>query len=442
MELSARDLANVLWVVAAIGALLAWPTSREGLQRVLQALFASPIVVALGTLTLYIGLCIFGLAKIGLWQPSDLALTLIWLVGSAFLAALTTKEIADHPLSLRKMLRDLIGVALVLQFIAGAYSLSLWTELLLVPVIFFLALVGELALRERRTWSVAILAYGLLAVIAAVFLYNGAAQAIANLDEFASLETVRDFVLPVALSAILAPALVFLAHYMTFERLYNGSRTKIPDASLRRYAMFSAIRAFGFNHVSVARFYRGVHQGLFDDRVGVSARIAELQRRMLREANPPAVDSAQGWSPYLASRFITTFGLEAHDYRPAFDRWSANSKALDVGARNLSAFFEFFVEGDEHIARRLRLSAYVDTKEVTPAFEERFLAITEALTRRAISDEAAVTVSDRVRALQPFKLIAEGRAISLRIDNDAVTSGGSIRRTFVIDFEANYELAL
>lgn len=443
--LSDRDLATLLWGTVVVGVALLYPPTRKSLLGVIRALLASPIVTALGTFTLYLSGIVWLFAKAQLWRLSDWPITLLWLVGTAFIAVLTTKEAADKPRSLWLMLRDLVGVAIVLQvfalalqFIAETYTLPLLVEIALVPVIAFLAMLSAFAAREARSRPVAALANGVLAVIGLVFLVTGVLGAITHWRDFASIETARLFLLPLALSAALAPALFVLAHYMTLERIYSGSQFKITDPALRAYAMRRTLFAFGFQHKRIARFYH-VGFGAYPDRTSIDAGVAQVQQQRRREANPPQIDPAEGWSPYLASRFLSADGLEASDYREFSERWSARSGQLDLDPRRFAAFLEYYVEGDENVARRLRLAAYVEPDVDGAAMRTRFADISATLITAAISAQAASACREEVERLQPFVVSVEGRELTFRIDEEGVPHGASIVRTLTIDCRAGFD---
>ena len=437
--MSVREIVGVACLALLFAGLLLWPRTRTSGVVVLKALIAKPIVIVLGLLTLYLGVCIAGMHEIGLWQPRDWSLTLYWLVGSAFLTILSTKEIAESPLKVSALTRETLTIAVVLQFIAGAYSLAWWVELALVPIVAFLAMVAAIAERERRTRSVSILANVLLAAIGLIFLYNGAASAISNWSEFATIETVRVFFLPIALALAFIPARIGLAHYMTFERLYNGSRMRTSDASVRRYAMTRALMAFGFDHHRAERFYRGAGPDAFLNQASVDARIAELKRRMRLEARPPAVDPRDGWSPYVASRFLSDQGTVAEDYRPLLTLWQANSKPLTTGSDRFSALIEYHVEGDERIAGRLRLSGYVEPREDGPVFRGKFNALAKALATAAIDSAAGELLAARLESGGDFTFAISERSISFRIDNDAVAGGGARELELFVDCRGGYD---
>ena len=219
----------------------------------------------------YVGGWLWIFEKIGLWRLSDWPATLVWFVGTALVSIFSTKEYAERPITLWELIRGELGVVVLVQFIAGAYSVRFALEFVFVPLIFFLALIGAFAMRKPETASVGCIANALLALIVVGFILYGVVRAVFDLANFASLDTARDFFMPIALSVSLTPALLTLAYYMTFERLSVKARWVFPVESLRRYTMARVLIALRFSPERVARFFLGLHRGELSDRASVDA---------------------------------------------------------------------------------------------------------------------------------------------------------------------------
>lgn len=437
---SDRDLAYLLWLVVPAAVFLMLRSGRRAVAPVAASLLSAPIVVVVTLALTYVGSWLWLLEKISLWRVSDWPETALWFFGTALVSIFNTKEYAERPVTLWELIRGELGVVVLVQFIAGAYSLPFALDFVLVPVIFFLALIGALAMRKPETASVGCIANGLLALLSIGFILYGAIRAILDLTNFASLETARDFFMPIALGVSLTPALVALAYYMTFERLGVQARYVFPNEALRRYTMARVLIALRFSPERVARFFLGLHRGELADRDAVDARLANLRDLLRREADPTPVDPAEGWSPILASRFLAKEGLEARNWRNTFDRWTANAPAVNVGRGHYSAFFEYYVEGDEHVARRLRLVGYVQPAEDTPAYRERFVVLALVLASAAIGEDSRAALEAPLQRHEPFEVVIENRLVSFRIDTEGVANGASVRVAFKIDFQPGYDL--
>ena len=113
---------------------------------------------------------------------------------------------------------------------------------------------------------------------------------------------------------------------------------------------------------------------------------------------------------------------------------------MDVGKTRFSAFFEYFVEGDEHVARRLRLVGYVLPAEDTTLYRERFVSLALALGATAIGEDACAKIAVPLQAHSAFELMVQTRFIAFRIDTEGVANGASIRVVFNIDYRSEYDL--
>jgi hypothetical protein len=423
MELTSREVATLLWLAFAIGAACINRTLRGGLGAILRVLFIRPILKVLGVALLYTLLCTILLAQLAIWRLENLKTTLVWAITFGFVTVLDYSRLLEDRLFFRNILRETLGATVILIFLIESYTLSLWAELILVPIVTLLTLVYARPPANPDHQIAHRLVGWLLTMLGLGYLIYSINQAIADWRGLATVQTAREFVLPILLSIMFLPFLYGLKVHGTYQQVFSGLRFAIPDKGLRRYARWRAILAFRFDLDYLKRWRRIMlvqHPASKDD---IKASIGELRRIRAVEKTPPIVPPDEGWSPYLAKEFLAGEGFETEDYHRSYDdEWRCASRRLKVQERVLAPALTYYVTGCERAATKLLLELDVFNCEDPTIADERFWQCAAALLRCATSAEAAQEIASMIgegeRAAVEFRhwqieLVKEDRQSSI-----------------------------
>ena len=180
----------------------------------------------------YEGLVVFIFYTVGLWHWWMLKDTLFWLFGTAVILFLNTTKATEEKHYFRKVALDNFKFAVVLTFIINLYVFNLITELLLVPVVAFLAMLGAVAATKTEFKPAKRLINGIMAAIGIAFVAYAVVGIATNFHGFATLKNFEDFMTPVVLTLTLLPFIYFLALYsaMVAVRL-AGYATRVRQAT-------------------------------------------------------------------------------------------------------------------------------------------------------------------------------------------------------------------
>ncbi len=174
-----------------------------------------------------------------------------------------------------------------------------------------------------------------------------------NFQEFANLDTLRDFAVPALLSLMYLPFLYAVLLYMAYENAIIGMKIKFKDNRLRHYAALRAMVVFGGKIELLQRFKRNMNQADELNRATIDETIKEVWETYKREKNPPHVPWEHGWSPFTAQDFLETEGLKTNDYHRFVRDWLADSPSATIGDGYLPSHVTYRIYGTEHIATRL-----------------------------------------------------------------------------------------
>jgi hypothetical protein len=232
-----REVAAAIWLVLFMG----WALGKADIRRSLAALVRSfchvKIIVPVCLMVLYTAAIVALLATVSFWNISLLKDTIVWFCVSAMAMMMRFVTSRDPGNIFRKVLVDNIKVIIVLEFLVNTYTFPLVVELILVPVLTFVAMLGAFADYDKKYSAVSKLIKGLQVVVGFVILGIVVSRAISDLQNLKSLDTFRSIALAPVLCLLFSPFLYAVVLMSKYEQVFlrlNLGREK--ETKLRRYA--------------------------------------------------------------------------------------------------------------------------------------------------------------------------------------------------------------
>lgn len=431
LDLSNREIATLIYLGLLLAAVLLWKKGRPLALDVVRAFFVLQLAQVWMLMSLYVAVCVWLLTWLNLWEWPNLKSTLLWWLTVGFTSIFEAQRFKDKPHMLRKLVRDAFTLSAVVLFIAELVSFPLWVELLMLPPLVFLTLL--IAVGEHQTDKPGVsrapkLLRGLRMLAGLTILSFSYWLVASSVTEFWSLNTLREFGLPLLLWLMFVPFIFLLAVYMTYEEAFIHLQTRPKQTSIVCYARWRALFAFGWNIDGVKRLARDIRGRDIAARQGIKEAIREIKRLLKIEKNPPAVTRAEGWSPHAARLFLEEYGLVTDDYHRTQLEWFAHIPSVKLNDKVLADRISYYLTGNERAVTRLRLalegSNQNDTKEAQCAFDERALT----LLAKTFDAERATTIYFRAQASEPEALVIDGIQVSLaRSDWGGARLGGYVR---------------
>lgn len=428
MDFTNREIATLIWFGAIIAAIFIAPKIRGSALAVLRALSQRIFVIVFSIAGLYVAACVALLAKSGIWTPNHLKTTLWWVATVGFVSMFHINRIDEDRTYFQKALRDILGFAPAFIFLIESYSFPLLVEIFFVPLMAFLGMMLAFADRPEHAPAKTFLT-NLTALIGISLLGYALYQTARHWVEFATVETLREFLIPFQLSLMFLPFLYVMSVYTVYERVLASLRWSVKDDRLRRYAKWRAILHFRFNLDLLKRWHRLIGLERPEDREALRASIREVMLLYAREKNPPDVSPAEGWSPYAAMAFLAKEGIESGDYHRIYDRWQSSSKFLKLDQKALSNSIVYYVEGSELVADELTLELMVNHIELREDADARFLSICQLLMRKALGDDAAALLPP---SLQNLSIEFKRSRVRLETEEWTINKFSSYQRTLTI----------
>lgn len=438
MEFTNRELATLIWLGVIIAASLIFRQVRPSALGVLRAFFQPKLMTVFGLAGFYVAACAWLLATFDVWEWSNLKTTIWWGVTTAFVSMFDLNRIDEDKTYFAKTVRDTLSVGTIVVFIAEFYAFALWAELLLLPLIALLAGMKAVSDHKPETAAAGRLVGGMLVLIGLIYFGYSAYQTVTHIREFATLDTLREFGVPILLSILFLPLLYVMSVFVVYENVFLGLRFGMPDEDLRRFAKRHAILRFGFNLELLKRWRRQVLNEGVADREAIRRSTREVKTGRRREIDPPPVDFSKGWSPYSAQIFLRDDGLATNDYHRSFESWWASTPLVEIGDDPFPDNIAYYIEGDEETVKQVRLKLNVNSPDGGKEAERRFYDLSWRLLAIAVSDRARDQLSPLIGANDTLNEIVDGSRVRLVRDEFTGIRGG-YSRMLIIDHSADSE---
>jgi hypothetical protein len=266
-QFSSREVALFAWGAVALLAMLGNPGLRVSLYRLARATL-NPLIAgpALG-LAVYTAVIVFALAELGVWSAAVLKDTVYWY---AFVGLVMFGRSASDNAPTRywgSLIREHFAVIVLFTFVINTYTFPLPIELLLVPLILAITLLGTVAELKPEHAPVARFTGFLQGLIGWGILGVAAAKAVGDTEALTADAVVGGVLLPLVLTVCAMPYMYAVAVYSAYNRLWVWTGFRHPPQlarymrrrvlgvaglSLDRISRLSAIKPFEFMQIQSA----------------------------------------------------------------------------------------------------------------------------------------------------------------------------------------------
>lgn len=400
-----REIAAAAWIVLILGLVSIKKDVRSSLFGVVRAVADRKLLIVFGAFAGWIGVLSWLASLTGLWTSNQGVPTVVWyFVGGLPLLfrAFDAKEGTQH---FRGYATAVISGTALIEFIYVAKTFSLSTELILTPIVTFIALLAVVSERDPEHAAVNKLLTWVLAITALTILWHSVSQIWAVPETFFTIETARSFTLPIYLTIFSIPFFYALHCYSHIEgaRIQIDLKTFQSD-ELKAYAKKRFILTFMARPWLLRRATRQFH--IMPARVAadVDKIIQDILHYERQEENPPEVDDLEGWSPFAAREFLADEGLRTNDYHASGDgeEWWSGVAARDLDEGILPSIGNYSFSGIEGIVKKLKFRGHFVDQYVSDEALAEFSRLAEKLCEKALKGNV-ITVRERVARRESFE---------------------------------------
>ncbi|GEM_PF-5581890 len=257
-DFSSRELASVAWGSLLLLVVLRSKVLREGLFAVFKVIFTRPIIKWSSLMITYVCLICYLFNQLGMWRLPDIKPTFLWLISAGlYMVYRSVKETPSPAALVGGIFREGFNIAVILEFLVSKYTFSIYLELVLVPVAFFLIFISSPSKTDDPRAKLAVnFANSALSWIGLFLLVRSLVIVVTELSDFWSFQTAHAFLLPMALSLSFLPflwiVLTHTAYGHVFMRLGVFSKSLEKTTCLKFWMFWE----FGFRYYEVWNWWQ------------------------------------------------------------------------------------------------------------------------------------------------------------------------------------------
>ena len=236
-----REIATAIWVLVIFILILFKRDIRKTVLNVIKAFIK--ILPSIFLMIAYTTGIVIILYRVNFWNVSLLKDTIVWFCLTGILMSVISVTSKTDQNLFRKLIIDNIKIVMVIEFIVNTYTFSLAVELVIIPIVTFIVILGVVAETNERFSIVAKLTNGLQIIIGIVILIYAISNVVSDYQNFGSLDTLRKFLLPILLTVLYLPFIYFMLLFSTYELLFMRLNLGYEKSKkLKRYAKSKIIR--------------------------------------------------------------------------------------------------------------------------------------------------------------------------------------------------------
>lgn len=386
--LNNREIASAIWMLL----FAAWAFSkrevRSAFGSALDAFAKKVILVPFSLLIIHTLASVWVLNQIGIWDSAQTKNTVLWFVGVAAVSFFRINKIADDRHYFKNAIKDNLKIIVFIEFLVTFYTFNLVAELVFVPFMVFIGALLAVSQTDEKYILVQKVLSKLIEIIGISIIFYTAYMLVIDFNDFAQVQTVLDFSVPIALSILLLPLIYIFHVYMVYEGVFVRMQFSIKDEKLRAYAKRSAIIKYKLDLSALRRWADALHRESIVASSDVDKLHKEIARLEAEENNPPVVPFELGWSPYKISSVLETAGLKVGHYKKLYeDDWFASSPYLEIGKGVLPNNIAYYLEGNRFAVTKLKLKMNINEQEQSAEAHSILCDLASALHLHALGSE-------------------------------------------------------
>lgn len=213
-----REIALLFWIALIVLAVLL-SKLRKSLVPIFKILTSKMFLIIFSLIGAYLYGIILLLKNLEVWQTSNLKDVLFWLFSVGLILVFKINE-AKSNAYFKGIFLSAIKWTIVLEFVVNLYSFNLFSEIIILPVLVFLALTQAVAEMDEKHKVVSKFLQNIIAVAGLSIFFYSLYKTIVNFDDVLTFQNLVSFLLPSTITVLFIPFVYFLALYSTYESYF------------------------------------------------------------------------------------------------------------------------------------------------------------------------------------------------------------------------------
>lgn len=278
-----REIALLLWIAVIVLAVLL-SKLRKSLVPIIKILTSKMFLIIFSLIGAYLFGIIFLFKQLDVWQNSNLKDILFWLFTVGLILVFKIND-AKSNAYFKGIFLSAIKWTIVLEFIVNLYSFSLFTEIIILPVLVFLTMTQAVAEMDEKHKVVSKFLQNVIAIAGlSIFTYS-LYKTIVNFDDVLTFQNLVSFLLPSTITILFIPFVYFLALYSTYESYFIHLDFMIIKKDKVKQVKKLILRIANINLDKLLRIKEHFDKRVFYDDTDLKDYVQELSKKHTSKFN-------------------------------------------------------------------------------------------------------------------------------------------------------------
>lgn len=272
-----REIALLFWIALIVLAVLL-SKQRKSLVPIFKILTGKMFLIIFSLIGAYLYGIILLLKNLGVWQSSNLKDVLFWLFSVGLILVFKIND-AKSNAYFKGIFLSAIKWTIVLEFIVNLYSFSLFTEIIILPVLVFLAMTQAVAEMDEKNKMVSKFLQNLIAVAGLLIFSFSLYKTVINFDAVLTFQNLVAFLLPSTITILFIPFVYFLALYSTYESYFIHLDFMIVKKDKVKEIKKLILRIANINLDKLLRIKKNFEKRVFYDDTDLKDYVQEISKK-------------------------------------------------------------------------------------------------------------------------------------------------------------------
>lgn len=246
-SISTREISLLFWGFLFLGTILVLSKGYKDLGYLIKLIFSKILIYCYIFIGLYISLIYFLLKKTIFWDSYLIKDFVLWCIGFALVSLFNSNSVNSNLKAFTKF-KNIFSLTIFADFFINFFTFELWWELIFIPIVSFIGILKiftDLNIEKEGYSRVNKFLKELLSIVG-IFLFAYCSYRLYyNYNEIIDNKSVKSFLLPVILSVLYFPVILFLASFHKYQTLFNILNRSLFISYKRKREIKTAVILYG-----------------------------------------------------------------------------------------------------------------------------------------------------------------------------------------------------
>ena len=220
IDFNTREEALILWVLLILVILFLKKSFRDPLINFLKQFTNKKIFIPTFLMLGFVAFVFCILKNLGLVESSMIKEVVFWLFGTGLIIFFNTNKALYYKSFFYKIIIDTFKLNVIIEYFTNFYTFPLIIEIVLLPVMSFLALSHHLSYQYEEYKPVRSFLSLILIIFGGGILFYSAWRFLLNISNFLTRENVAEFLIPIIFTLSIIPIVYLFALIMVYEDFF------------------------------------------------------------------------------------------------------------------------------------------------------------------------------------------------------------------------------